>query len=123
MKKLIIVLSFVLAAIIASAVWTGCKKEEPELEDNQLESNTTATIIGVVIDFEDQQPISGAYVNITPSGKSANTDSAGYFQFTNLNAQQYTISVQKTGYTNNRKIVSTIAGETVNISISMQKSN
>lgn len=123
MKKAIIVTAFVFVAIIVSAMWTGCKKEDPELTDNQSERDTAATINGVVIDFEDQQPISGAYVNITPSGKSANTDSAGYFQFTNLDALQYTISVQKAGYTKNRKMVSAIAGETVNISISMQKSN
>lgn len=86
-----------------------------------VEYDTFSAIAGTVIDAADQSPISGVAVNLSPSGKSTNTGSDGYFQFDDLDADQYTITVQKSGYQTNRKTITAVAGETENIAIPMTK--
>ena len=127
MKKTLIVTAFILAAVLASVVWSGCTKEEEKSESaseyNSVEYDTSAAIEGTVIDFEVSSPISGAIVNLSPSNRSTITDSAGCFQFTKIESGQYTITVQKTGYQTNRKVITAIAGETVSVALCMDKSN
>ena len=43
----------------------------------------------------------------------------GGFEFIDLDSGQYTLSIQKSGYQANRKIVDVITGETVNTAISL----
>lgn len=86
-----------------------------------VEYDTFATLTGTVVDAEDQSPIGGVSVTLTPSGKSTYTGNDGYFQFQDLEAQTYTILVQKSGYTTNRKAVATAPGETENVVVTMQK--
>lgn len=82
-----------------------------------------ANITGQVIDKDSQDAIDGASINLSPTGKSTFTGSDGYFDFQELEAQQYTITVQKTGYCTNRKTINAVAGESENITITLTKSN
>lgn len=79
-----------------------------------------ATICGTVVDSETMEPIEGVSVILSPSGKNAVTKADGRFEFAELDAVQYTITVQKAGYSTNRKLVNAIAGETTETTITME---
>lgn len=81
-----------------------------------------STIYGIVTDSTDGEPVSGASVMLLPGSKTQLTGQDGNFQFENLDAKQYTLSVQKTGYQTNRKIVTAISGEDIQVSIQLIKS-
>lgn len=80
-----------------------------------------STVCGVITDEDTQSPVDGASVFISPGGNSKITGSNGYFEFQDLEARQYTITVQKNGYNTNRRSVTAIAGETHEISITLSK--
>lgn len=80
-----------------------------------------ATVCGTVVDSDTMEPIEGVSVVLSPSGKNTVTKADGRFEFAELDAVQYTITVQKSGYSTNRKTANAIAGETVEISITMDK--
>ena len=91
--------------------------------DGLVDYDTFCTISGTVIDLDTGDPIQQATVTISPSGMNTYTGYDGTFEFLDLDARQYTVTVQKTGYITNRKTVTTIAGGTVNVSLTMQKNN
>lgn len=80
-----------------------------------------ATLHGIVSDYETGESISGANVILSPSGITKITGDDGYFEFQDLSSQQYTITVQKTGYTTNRKSISAVSGEKTEINITIIK--
>lgn len=110
MKKALSILALV--GFIMFTV-TSCKKENYE--------NITATVAGTVIDVDTGEPIGNVTMTMTPGGLNTYTGSDGTFQFNDVEAQQYTLTAQKTGYGANRKTVNPNAGETVNVSITMKK--
>ena len=79
-----------------------------------------ATVSGTVVDATTMEPIEGVSVLLSPSGKNAVTKADGRFEFAEVDAMQYTITVQKSGYSTNRKLVNAIAGETTDVSITME---
>ena len=79
-----------------------------------------ATVSGTVVDATTMEPIEGVSVILSPSGKNAVTKANGRFEFAEVDAVQYTITVQKAGYSTNRKLVNAIAGETTDVSITME---
>lgn len=98
--------------LLALLTMVGC---EPVMYD------VFAIICGTVVDNETMEPIEGVSVVLSPSGKNQLTGADGRFEFAELDAVQYTITVQKSGYSTNRKTANAIAGETVEISITMDK--
>lgn len=88
---------------------------------NPVTYDVFAIICGTVVDNETMEPIEGVSVVLSPSGKNQLTGTDGRFEFAELDAVQYTITVQKSGYSTNRKTANAIAGETVEISITMDK--
>lgn len=110
MKKAISI--FVLAAFILLAA-TSCKKEKYE--------NINGTVTGTVIDMDNGEPVGNALMTMTPGGLNTYTGSDGFFKFGDVEAQQYTLTAQKTGYKANRKTVNVAAGETVTVSLVMEK--
>ena len=100
------------AMLLALLIMVGC---EPVTYD------VFATVCGTVVDSEMMEPIEGVSVVLSPSGKNTVTKADGRFEFAELDAVQYTITVQKSGYSTNRKTANAIAGETVEISITMDK--
>lgn len=79
------------------------------------------SIHGSVTDEATTEPVEGVLVSLSPGGLSKTTDAAGYFEFTDLESGQYTITVQKNGYQANRKTVNTVAGETSEISVTIKQ--
>lgn len=99
------------AMLLAMLAMVGC---EPVTYD------VFATICGTVVDSETMEPIEGVSVILSPSSKNTMTTADGRFEFTELDAVQYTIMVQKAGYSTNRKLVNAIAGETTETTITME---
>ena len=79
-----------------------------------------ATVSGTVVDATTMEPIEGVSVQLSPSSKNMLTGANGRFEFVEVDAMQYTITVQKSGYSTNRKLVNAIAGETTDVSITME---
>lgn len=100
--------------IALTALTTSC---EPVVYD------TFCTISGTVIDLETGDPIQQATVTLSPTGYNTYTGDDGHFEFIELDARQYTVTVQKTGYVTNRKTVTTVAGGVVDVSLTLQKNN
>ncbi|GHV09820.1 hypothetical protein FACS1894162_1310 [Bacteroidia bacterium] len=110
MKKI----TFFLCVALLMAVCTSCAKDEYDL---------FATLYGNVNDSATGDPISNATVVLSPGGKTKTTGSDGSYQFEDLDAAQYTITVQKTGYQTNRKTVTAVSGEKVEANIPLTKTN
>lgn len=109
MKKTIFLGVFCLMVI---GLTTSCGHTEYDLY---------STITGTVIDVDDGEPIAQATVTLSPGGINTYTGSDGHFDFNDIDAQQYTITVQKTGYQANRKTIEAPSGETINVSLTMKK--
>lgn len=78
-----------------------------------------ATIYGVVSDSATGEPLANANVVLSPGGKTKTTGTDGRFEFSELDPQQYTITVQKTGYQTNRKTVTAVVAESVEANITL----
>ncbi len=76
-----------------------------------------AVLYGVVTDNETGEPIENATVTLSPSSYTQKTDLTGSYRFEKLDAQQYTIVVQKTGYQPNRKNITAVSGEEMEVNI------
>ncbi|MDR2027469.1 MAG: carboxypeptidase-like regulatory domain-containing protein [Prevotellaceae bacterium] len=96
------------------AMFSGCSEDEHRI---------FATLYGVINDAETGDPVAGATVTLSPGGKTQTSGTDGQFEFADLDAQQYTITVQKTGYQTNRKTVTAVAAEKTEANIPLSKSN
>lgn len=79
-----------------------------------------ATINGTITDYDSGMPLKNADVVLSPSGISQKTDANGYYKFDELDAQQYTVTVQKSGYQPNRKTVTAISGKAQQVDIQLR---
>lgn len=77
------------------------------------------SIHGVVTDHANGVPIENATILLSPGGITKQTDASGYYKFDNLESQQYTLTIQKNGYQPNRKTISAIAGEDLQVDIQL----
>ena len=98
------------AMLMALVMMVGC---DPVTYD------VFATVCGTVVNSDTMEPLEGVSVILSPSGKSKITGTDGYFEFAEVEAMQYTLTVQKAGYSTNRKSVNAIAGETTDVTITM----
>lgn len=110
MKKIITIL---LLCAALPLMFSACTKTQYNLNGN---------ISGTVIDYDTGSPIQNALVTLSPTSKNTYTGMDGQFEYTELEAQQYTVTVQQTGYSANRKIVNVNAGETTIVSLVMKRS-
>ena len=113
MKKRIVPLLVSLAMLMCFA--TSCV--------DPIVADVFGSISGTVIDMESGDPVPQATVTLSPTGKNTYTGNDGHFEFLDLDARQYTVTVQKTGYQTNRKTVTTVAGDNVDISLTLKKNN
>lgn len=89
---------------------------------NPITYEVFSSITGTVVDDTTMEPIEGVEVSLSPyHGNSKATKSDGSFEFTNLEAGQYTIVVQKPGYNSNKKTINAIAGEKVETIITISR--
>lgn len=94
-----------------SLVWISCSGSE--------DYDLFASLYGKVTDVRSGKPVANASIILIPSGISLQTGDDGLFLFDNLDVQQYTILVQKDGYQINRKTVTAISGEDIEINIQL----
>lgn len=104
MKKILFLYLLVLP------VFLSCSKEEYD---------SFGTLYGVVSDVKTGEPLNNVTVTLSPGGSTILTGSNGQFEYVSLTPQQYTITVQKANYQTNRKDVTAIVGEKVQINITM----
>lgn len=83
--------------------------------------DTTITIYGTVIDADSQYPLDGVLITLSPGAKNKYTGNDGYFEFANMDQQQYTLSAQKEGYHTDRKSVNANSGEKIEITFSLHR--
>ncbi len=88
---------------------------------SQIEYDIFGTLTGQVVDVSTGEPLPAVSVLLSPGGKTSFTGSDGSFEFLDLDPKQYTITVQKDGYSTNRKIVNLLASETTTVMITMEK--
>ena len=89
------------------------------------EVNPFGNIYGVVVNSNTSEPIQGARVTLTPTGKSTVTGNDGSYEFVDLEAGQYKVTIQANGYTSTLKNVTVVAGERAigDVSISPKPQN
>lgn len=102
----------ILLCFIVALVCAACSKTE---------YSVFSTLYGVVSDYETGDPVSGVSVVLSPSGAAKITGSDGYFEFQELTPQQYAVTVQKEGYATNRKSITAVSGENVEVNIPITK--
>lgn len=88
---------------------------------NEPEESWFVGIKGKVYDSVTMEVLSGAAVSLSPSGKSQVTDAEGSFFFEELDPQQYTITVQKSGYKSDTKTVNAVYSEDVELIFTLEK--
>ncbi|MDE6271258.1 MAG: carboxypeptidase-like regulatory domain-containing protein [Muribaculaceae bacterium] len=76
-------------------------------------------IHGTVTDSSSGAPLENASITLSPSGQTKQTDASGYYKFDNLEIQQYTLTVQKQGYQPNRKTMTAVSGEDLQVDIQL----
>jgi len=82
---------FVVALLLSATVFFyACDEKEPLI--------TTGTIKGTITCAENQQPLSGVSINITPGGSTKTTGDNGAYSFDRLEAQEYTLTFTLSGY-------------------------
>lgn len=79
------------ALLLVCCAMLGCGKE-----DNP--TSKLGSIYGTVTDFATGDPVSNANVRLNPRGETALTGSDGTFQFNELAAGSYSLSLSKNGY-------------------------
>lgn len=104
----------ILACAILLGMYSGCDKKEYDM---------FATLYGVIADSDTGNLITNASVVLSPGGKTKTTGTDGRFEFNDLDPQQYTITVQCTGYQTNRKTVTAVVGEETEANIPLTKNN
>lgn len=88
---------------------------------NDDNTNFYATLYGIISDHNTGELIPNATVVLSPGGKTKTTGTDGRYEFNDLDAKQYTMTVQKTGYQTNRKTIMALEGESVEANIPLTK--
>lgn len=101
-------------ALFLCCMFFGCAPEETE---------KLGTIYGTVTDFSSGDPITNANVKLNPRGETTLTGSDGTFQFNDLPAGSYSLSLSKNGYVDldDDYVINIHKGNSVQRSIQMQK--
>ena len=90
--------------------------------EDTIQPEKTGNISGTVLDADDNTPISDASVTTSPPTNSSVTDSSGKFEYMNITAGDYTITISKNNYLKNAVSVQVKDGETVSPIILLSKS-
>ncbi len=108
------VIPFLLSIGLAASFLCSCAGTDYEI---------FSSVYGTVADYDTGEPIPNASVVLSPTNITKHTGADGTYRFDNLDAQQYTITFQKAGYQANRKLVSAISGEELEVNIHLKKIN
>ena len=94
---------YLLSLIAAGALLTGCSKDE-ELVFGGVYGTIRDAVTGV--------PIYNAEITLSPGNRTTVSGSDGSYEYQNIDAGQYSLSVAATGYQYNSRTVSVQPGET-----------
>ena len=103
-----------LAVFCLPLFFIGCEKRIVDI---------TGTLSGTVVEMATGDIIAGALVTLAPGGKNTYTGMDGFFEFQDLEAQQYDITVQATGYRSDFKRITIVAGATERVKIALEKAD
>lgn len=105
--------SFTLIVLLLNSILTSCTREYYD--------NINVTITGTVVDHDTEEALSGVALTLLPGGRNTYTGSDGVFQFNEIEAQQYSVQVRKTGYKDDRSSINPSPGETIVLHFTMTK--
>lgn len=77
--------------------------------------DTTGDIGGIITDSRSGENLSGVSVSLVPTGKTYTTGIDGRYEFKDLESQEYTVSVSKSGYKQDKKTIFVQAGQDINV--------
>lgn len=80
----------------------SCTKTEYDLD---------GSLHGIVSEAGTGEPVNAATIALSPGGRTTVSGSDGQYEFLELDAGQYTITVQKEGFLTNRKNVTAVTGQ------------
>lgn len=103
---------FIFIALCIALAFSSCVQTEP---------NVWGSISGVIKDAQSNRALEGVKVTVTSTGASKITNSDGQFSFDNLEAVEYTLSFEKTGYITNTQTVRVQAGEQMTVQVQMKQ--
>lgn len=114
MKKSLLKNLLVVTAVAISLVWYSCTKQEEELK---------GSIYGTVTDYATGEPVGNANVKLRPSGETTLTGSDGTYEFKDLEAGKYTLSLSKAEYNDldDDYVIELEAGKKVKRDVQMKK--
>lgn len=105
---------YLFISLLVMPLLLSCSKEEYE---------SFGDLYGTVTDSKTGDLLPNVTVILSPGGITKVTGTDGLFEFKDLEPQQYTITVQKTGYDTNRKNVTVVVGERIEANITMKVIN
>ena len=111
MKKLLSIIMFAVGICVIAA----CSKDD--------DLNIFCSLYGTVTDASTGEPVSAATITLAPGGKTTVSGSDGSYTFDDIQEGQYTVTVQKVGYSTNRKTVNAVSGQKVKADIPLSKGN
>ena len=104
--------NLILGVFFAFAVcmMTSCQKEK-----------AVGKIQGLVTNANTNEPIQGVSISLNPTGASVVTSSDGRYEFSNLEAGQYTLQGEKSGFEKVTKTVTVTAGNVLSCDMQLQR--
>lgn len=84
---------------------------------------TTGSIFGKVTNSKTGEILQGVSITLNPGGLSRTTGSDGTYEFLNLEAQQYQVQAQKSGFTDDFRSVSVLVGQAITCDIRLVPEN
>lgn len=78
---------------------------------NDVEIRTTGSIYGMISDAGTKEPVNGAQVSLSPGNVTTVTGIDGFYEFQDVEAGQYKLTVISSGYRTNTRQITVKAGE------------
>ena len=104
---------YVVYCLLTSLLFISCIKEvEP----------VVGSLSGIITDYQSNTPLAGATVTIDPLGDSYQTGSNGHYEFLDLSAQEYIVTVDKANYVVEKKTVFVELGKNNKLDFSLRSS-
>jgi hypothetical protein len=87
---------------------------------SKIRSGGAAAIKGIIINIDTQQPIEGVSVYSTDQSYSAVSDANGVFQISQVAADTYTLTFEKTGFETATETIDVKTGTTARADMSLK---
>ncbi|MFZ4462820.1 MAG: carboxypeptidase regulatory-like domain-containing protein [Bacteroidales bacterium] len=105
---------FIVLSIISISLFS-CKSDDPIV--------ITGGITGIVTNKITNEPISGVNLTLSPGGLSKTSGDDGRYEFQDIEARQYDVQAQTSGYRYNVRSTIVVAGQTAKCDIILEPNN